>query len=154
MAGLGLSEEQVEKVMTLHGTSMQDFIPKSELQEKIDAAIADEKSKTPAVDVKESEEYKALAGEYESFKRKTESTSKLLKGGVKEKFVDNVFSMLDPEKPAEEQLERIRGEYEEYFSQQPEPQPKPQFGTEVKGTMPQGSKATTFGDVWGFGKKQ
>ena len=36
LAGLGLNEEQIEKVMTLHGTSMSDFIPKSELQGKID----------------------------------------------------------------------------------------------------------------------
>ena len=37
LTALGLSEEQVEKVMTLHGTSMSDFIPKSEMQTKIDS---------------------------------------------------------------------------------------------------------------------
>ena len=41
LAGLGLNEEQIEKVMTLHGTSMSDFIPKSELQGKIDEALTD-----------------------------------------------------------------------------------------------------------------
>lgn len=41
LGALGLSEEQVDKVMALHGTSMSDFIPKSELQEKIDLALAD-----------------------------------------------------------------------------------------------------------------
>lgn len=35
LGALGLSEEQVDKVMALHGTSMSDFIPKSELQEKL-----------------------------------------------------------------------------------------------------------------------
>ena len=40
LAGLGLGEEAIEKVMALHGTSMADFIPKSELQEKINDAVA------------------------------------------------------------------------------------------------------------------
>ena len=43
LAALGLSEEQVEKVMTLHGTSMSDFIPKSELQGKINEALEEAK---------------------------------------------------------------------------------------------------------------
>ena len=41
LAGLGLNEEMIEKVVTLHGTSMADFIPKSELKAKIDEAVAE-----------------------------------------------------------------------------------------------------------------
>ena len=39
LAGLGLGEEAIEKVMALHGTSMADFIPKSELQDKINLLV-------------------------------------------------------------------------------------------------------------------
>lgn len=48
LGALGLSEEQVDKVMALHGTSMSDFIPKSELQEKIDQALTDAQKKRSA----------------------------------------------------------------------------------------------------------
>ena len=62
LGALGLSEEQVDKVMALHGTSMSDFIPKSELQEKIDLALADaQKNALQNVKVKETDEYKAVA---------------------------------------------------------------------------------------------
>ena len=37
----GLSDEQIEKIMTLHGTSMADFIPKSDVQAQIEAAKAE-----------------------------------------------------------------------------------------------------------------
>ena len=64
LGALGLSEEQVDKVMALHGTSMSDFIPKSELQEKIDLALADaQKNALQNVKVKETDEYKAVAEE-------------------------------------------------------------------------------------------
>ena len=50
--------------MALHGTSMSDFIPKSELQEKIDLALADaQKNALQNVKVKETDEYKAVAEE-------------------------------------------------------------------------------------------
>ncbi|MFR1479544.1 MAG: hypothetical protein ACLSB9_29565 [Hydrogeniiclostridium mannosilyticum] len=64
LAGLGLNEEQIEKVMTLHGTSMSDFIPKSELQGKIDEALTDaQKNALQNVKIKETDEYKAVAEE-------------------------------------------------------------------------------------------
>ena len=45
--------------------------------------------------------------------------------------------------------------YEEYFTPQiQEPQNKPQFGAPVNGSMPNGDKAPSFGDYWGFGKKK
>ena len=60
LAGLGLNEELIEKVMTLHGTSMSDFVPKSELKTKIDEAVAEAQKNAPAPNIKESEANKAL----------------------------------------------------------------------------------------------
>lgn len=151
LAGLGLNEELIEKVMTLHGTSMADFIPKSELKTKIDEAVADAKKNAPAPNIKDSEDYKNLQKEFDGYKRKVETSAELKKGGVKEKFLDNVYSMLDDKKPAAEQLDAIREQYEEYFI--PTEQPNtPQFGAQVKGQMPSGKTGKTFEDVWGLKK--
>lgn len=155
LAGLGLNEEMIEKVMTLHGTSMADFIPKSELKTRIDEAVADAQKNAPAPNIKDSEDYKALQASFDSYKKKIETSSELKKGGVKEKFIDNVYSLLTDDKPATEQLDAIREKYEEYFDlslaqQQPA---APQFGTQVQGQMPSGNKATGFEDVWGIPKK-
>lgn len=155
LAGLGLTEEMIEKVMTLHGTSMADFIPKSELKTKIEEAVAEAQKNAPAPNIKESDDYKALQASFDSYKKKIETSSELKKGGVKEKFIDNVYSLLTDEKPAAEQLDAIREKYEEYFDSNNTPaQPNaPQFGANVQGQMPSGSKATTFEDVWGIPKK-
>ena len=155
VAGYGLTDEQLEKVMTLYATSLADYIPKSELQEKITEAVNAAKKDIPAPNIKESEEYKTLQADFDNYKKKIETSSELKKGGVKDKFVDNVYSLLTDEKPIEEQLSAIREQYEEYFdgtSTQQQPN-TPQFGTSVQGKMPSGSRSTTFEDVWGLGKK-
>lgn len=155
LAGLGLNEEMIEKVMTLHGTSMADFIPKSELKTKIDEAVADAQKNAPAPNIKDSDDYKALQASFDSYKKKIETSSELKKGGVKEKFIDNVYSLLTDDKPAAEQLDAIREKYEEYFDSNSSPAQSgtPQFGAQVQGQMPSGNKATTFEDVWGITKK-
>ena len=135
LGALGLSEEQVDKVMALHGTSMSDFIPKSELQEKIDLALADaQKNALQNVKVKETDEYKAVA-EIHS----THSTD--VRG-------ENAPAIA-------EQLKTVAEKYEEYFNPtEPAPPPSsPQFGAEVKGQMPSGKTGSTFEDVWGLNKK-
>lgn len=154
LAGLGLNEEMIEKVMTLHGTSMADFIPKSELKAKIDEAVADAQKNAPAPNITESEAYKALQASFDSYKRKMEMSSELKKSGVKEKFLDTVYSLLTGDKPAAEQLDAIREKYEEYFETAPGArQPAPQFGANVQGQMPSGSRAPSFEDIWGIPKK-
>lgn len=155
LAALGLDEEKIEKVMTLHGTSMADFVPKSELAAKIEEAKTSALKEAPKPDVKESDDYKALQAEFDSFKRKVETASELKKGGVKEKFIDNVFALLTEDKPAAEQLDAIREKYEEYFSPQEQSQAaaSPQFGADTKGQMPSGKTAPSMEDIWGIPKR-
>lgn len=154
LSALGLSEEQVEKVMTLHGTSMGDFIPKSELQTKIDDAVAEaQKSAIQSAQVKETEEYKEVAAERDMLRAL---------GGdefatVKPKFREAVYKMLDRSEGAPsiaDQLKTVEEKFEEYFTVQESAKPAaPQFGGDVKGQMPSGKTGTSFEDVWGFGKK-
>lgn len=154
VAGYGLTDEQLEKVMTLYATSLADYIPKSELQEKITEAVNAAKKDIPVPNIKDSEEYKTLQADFEHYKKKIETSSELKKGGVKDKFIDNVYSLLTDDKPASEQLEAIREQYEEYFTETQPTQPTtPQFGADVKGQMPTGKTGTTFEDVWGLRKK-
>ena len=155
LAALGLDEEKIEKVMTLHGTSMADFVPKSELAAKIEEAKTSALKEAPKPDAKESDDYRALQAEFDSFKRKVETASELKKGGVKEKFIDNVFALLTEDKPAAEQLDAIREKYEEYFSPQEQSQTaaSPQFGADTKGQMPSGKTAPSMEDIWGIPKR-
>ena len=142
LSSFGLTEEQVEKVMALHGTSMADFVPKADVQSQIDTAVADARKNAPAPNIKDSDDYKALQRDFDNYKRKIETSAELKKGGVKDKFLDNVYSLLEEGKPAAEQLAAIR--------EQPT---NPQFGAEVKGKMPSGETKTSFMDVWGYNKK-
>lgn len=154
LAALGLNEEQVDKVMALHGTSMSDFIPKSELQERIDTALADaQKSALQSAQIKETDEYKAVAEERDMLRALGGDDF----ASVKPKFRETVYKMLERGENAPaiaEQLKSVAEKYEEYFTK-PEPaQPAaPQFGGEVKGQMPTGKAGTSFMDVWGYDKK-
>lgn len=154
LAGLGLNEEQIEKVMTLHGTSMSDFIPKSELQGKIDEALADaQKNALQNVKIKETDEYKAVAEERDMLRALGGDDF----SSVKPKFRETVYKMLERGENApaiSEQLKAVAEKYEEYFTPANQAPPSaPQFGAAVKGKMPSGKTGITFEDVWGIGKK-
>ena len=153
LAGLGLSEEAVEKVMALHGTSMADFIPKSELQDKIGEAVEAAKKEAPPIDVTTTDEYKALADERDMLRALGSDDF----ASVKPKFRESVYKMLDRSEGApalEEQLKTVAEQYEEYFNptESQEPPKAPQFGAKVEGSMPTGNKKPSFDDYWGFGK--
>ena len=92
LGALGLSEEQVDKVMALHGTSMSDFIPKSEVQEKIDQALADaQKNALQNVKIKETDEYKTVAEERDMLRALGGDDF----SSVKPKFRETVYKMLE-----------------------------------------------------------
>lgn len=152
----GLTDEQIDFLMSESGRALGEYIPKSELQGHIDEAVKKLPPPTP-VDPKTTDEYKKIADEL--------AMTKALGGedfaSVKPKFRETVYKMLDhgeKHAPYAEQMKTVAEQYEEYFTQnqtqqQTEPQ-KPQFGAPTGGTMPGGDKSTSFGDYWGFGKKK
>lgn len=154
----GLTDEQIDFLMSESGRALGDYIPKSELQGHIDEAVKKLPPPTP-IDPKTTEEYKKIAEEL--------AMTKALGGedfaSVKPKFRETVYKMLDhgeKHAPYSEQMKGVAEQYEEYFTQaqaqtqqQTEPQ-KPQFGAPTEGTMPGGDKGASFGDYWGFGKKK
>ena len=166
MANEGLTPEQrTEQVFALYGRALDDgYVGKAAAKQAQDTALANAKAdwekelKTP--DPKESDEYKQLQGEFTAYKQMQTARGSKDFEGVKPKFFETVYGMVDRgdgAKPVEEQLKGIRENYEEYFTEAKQPpQPKPTFGAPVEGSMPKGETGAVkgFTDAWGFGPKK
>lgn len=147
----GFTDDQIEYIMTESGRSLSaNYILQSDVQSRIDEAV---KAAAPApVDVKTSPEYTELAHERDMLRAIGGEDF----AGVKPKFREQVFSMLESgenAKPVSEQLTGIREKFDEYFIPQEQPtQPKPQFGSPDKGQMPKGDEGAVaaFKNAWGF----
>lgn len=150
----GLTDEQIDWVMTEGNRSLSaNYVLSSDVQSRIDEAV---KQNQPApVDVKTSPEYTELQRERDMLRAIGGEDF----AGVKPKFREQVFGMLqtgDDAKPVSEQLTGIREKYEEYFiPAEPANNPaKPTFGSPDKGTMPKGNEsvADQITKAWGFKK--
>lgn len=154
----GLTDEQIEFVMTESGRALGDYELKSSVQAQIDAAVEAAKGTAPEpVNVTDSDEYKSLLAE--NNKLKAFGTSDF--GIVKDPYKDIVWGKLDhseKHKPYAEQLTELSETMPDLFKAQetpPEEKPTtPQFGAGTKGTMPTGKAAESFGDIWGFVPKK
>ena len=155
----GVPDEQLDAIMNEINTTITNrltgYIPQAEVQSQIDAALKAVKQPEP-VDPKTTKEYLELQEERDMLRTV---------GGddfsrVKPKFREQVFKMLErgpKAKPIADQLTGIQEKYDEYFiGQQQEPQPKPQFGAPVQGSMPTGDEGTAdrFQKAWGFVPKK
>ena len=164
MANEGLTPEQrTEQVFGLYGRALDDgYIAKSAAVQAQETALANAKTEwektLKAPDPKESEEYKTLQGQFDAYKQmQTARTAKEFEG-VKGKFFETVYGMVDRKdgaKPVDEQLKGIREQYEEYF-ETPQQQNKPAFGAPIEGSMPKGEKGAVqgFADAWDFTPKK
>ena len=160
MANEGLTPEQrTEQVMCLYGRALDDgYISKSAAQTAQETALTNAKTeweksiKTP--DPKESDDYKRLAGEFDAYKTMQSARSSEDYKGVKGKFFETVYGMVDHKdgaKPIAEQMKDIRANWGEYFEDSTPPS-KPTFGAPVEGGMPKGSEGaeSVFLKTWGI----
>lgn len=159
------AEERTERVFSLYGQALDDgYLSKSAAQAAqaaaVEAAKADAIKGIQAPNTKESEEYKALAGQFDAYKAmQTARTSEDFQS-VKPKFFETVYSMIDRgegAKPIKDQLSGIAEKYEEYFTagkQQETPPAKPNFGAPTQGSAPSGKQGPSFMDTWGFVPKK
>ena len=156
----GLTSEQIDGVMALYGQSLSGYISIADAEAAKQAAIADALKNAPKADPKESEEYKTLSAAFETYKAKQSTLMGDDFKGVKEKFRDTVYDMLSHEKtakPVKEQLDEIKGKYEEYFLPDASAEQKPAgptFGAKTEGSMPTGYKEGSFAEAWGFVPKE
>lgn len=149
----GFTDDQIEYIMTESGRSLSaNYTLTSDVQAKIDEAV--QAAKPKEIDVKTTPEYAELQNRVNMLQTINGDDF----AGVKPKFREQVYGMMDhgPEaKPAAEQLPGIREKFEEYFIPQEQPTPKPQFGSPDKGAMPKGndSAVDALTKAWGFGPK-
>ena len=156
-------EERTDQIFSLYGRSLDDgYITKKAAETAQNAAIESarqewEKNK-PQVNIRETEEYKALQADYDGYKARTSARASEDFKEVKPKFFDRVYDLIDRAdgaKPVSEQLAALRKDYEEYFLAA-EPTPKPQFGAPTKGAMPKGDEGAVaeFSNAWGFNPRK
>ena len=164
MANEGLTPEQrTEQVFSLYGRALDDgYIAKTAAQQAqqtaLDNAKAEWEKGVKVPDPKESDAYKQLQGEFDSYKAMQQARASEDYKGVKGKFFETVYGMVDRKdgaKPVAEQLADIRKGYEEYFEPE-QRQQKPTFGAPVEGSMPKGETGAVkgFADAWGFVPKK
>lgn len=137
MSNEGLSPEQrTEEVFSLFGRALDEgYIAKSAAQAAQETALNNAKEEwqksIPKPNIKESEEYKALQGEFDAYRTMQTARASDDFKGVKPKFFETVYGMIDRKdgaKPVKEQLEAIQKDYDEYFvTQQENPKKTPQF---------------------------
>ena len=125
-------EQRTEQVFSLYGRALDDgYISKSAAQAAQETAIENAKAEwekgIKAPDIKESDEYKALQGEFDAYRTMQAARGSEDFKGVKPKFFDTVYGMIDRKdgaKPVKEQLTEIQGKYEEYFTSTEGSQPQ------------------------------
>ena len=165
MANEGLTPEQrTDQIFGLYGRALDDgYIAKGAAAQAQETALANAKAewekgiKTP--DPKESDDYKQLKGDFDAYRQMQQARGSKEYAGVKPKFFETVYGMIDRAdgaKPVEEQLKGIRENYEEYFTAQQQENKKPTFGAPTEGSMPKGETGAVkgFADAWGFVPKK
>ena len=153
-------EQRTEQVFGLYGRALDDgYIAKGAAtlaqQTALDNAKAEWEKGIKTPDPKESDAYKSLKGEFDAYKAMQQARGSKEYEGVKPKFFETVYGMVDRgdgAKPVEEQLKGIRESYEEYFTEARQQGGKPTFGAPVEGSMPKGEQGavSTFAKAWGF----
>ena len=128
-------------------------------QTALDNAKAEWEKGVKIPDPKESDDYKTLQNQFNDYKAMQQARTSEDYKGVKGKFFETVYGMVDRKdgaKPVAEQLADIRKGYEEYFEPEQRQQQKPTFGAPVEGSMPKGETGAVkgFADAWGFVPKK
>lgn len=142
----GLTDEQIDYIMTESGRALGDYELKSNVQAQIDEAVS--KVKPQEVNVLESAEYLNLMAENDKLKAFNTDDFSVVKAPYK----DIVWGKLDhgaDHKPYSEQLTELSANMPDLFTTEEQPKVK-QFGGESTGTMPKGNEVPTFGSLWGF----
>lgn len=146
----GVPEDKVDVILAERNRTLADYVPKSDVQSQIDAALAEAQKnvQAPDIDVKATPEYMELLGQNQkltAFQTDDFAT-------VKAPYKDIVWGKLDhaeKHKPYAEQIEALKESMPDLFVTQDEP-PKPAFGTAPKGAAPTGNAGPSFMDGWGF----
>lgn len=118
------ADQKTEQVFALYGRALDDgYIAKAAAKQAQETALEQarvewEKGLTTP-DPKESDDYKALQGQFDDYKAMQAARTSKDFEGVKPKFFETVYGLVDRgegAKSLQEQLAGIREQYEEYFT--------------------------------------
>ena len=149
-------QQRTEQVYSLYGRALDDgYISRSAAQQAQEAAIesakADWEKGQTVPDPKESDDYKTLQNQFNDYKAMQQARTGKDYEGVKPKFFEAVYGMVDRgegAKPLAEQLAGIKERYEEYFTEKPahpaagNPKPAPTVVLPTGGNPAPGAKLT------------
>ena len=149
-------QQRTEQVYSLYGRALDDgYISKSAAQQAQEAAIESAKAEwekgQTVPDPKESDDYKTLQNQFNDYKAMQQARTGKDYEGVKPKFFETVYGMVDRgegAKPLAEQLAGIKERYEEYFIEKPvdpapgTPKPAPTVVLPTGGSPAPGAKLT------------
>ena len=144
----GVPEDKVDVILAERNRTLKDYVPQSDVQAQIDAAVEAAKKEAPPPDVTTTAEYLALMGENAKLKAFQGEDF----ASVKAPYRDIVWEKLDhaeKHKPYTEQLQELQGSMPDLFTMKEEP-PKPSFGAQPQGSVPSGKTGPSFMDSWGF----
>lgn len=146
----GVPEDKVDVILAERNRTLNDYVPKSEVQTQIDEAVSRIKTDNPPpeINVKETPEYLELLGK----NQKLEAFQTDDFASVKAPYRDIVWGKLDhaeKHKPYTEQIEALKNDLPDLFITQEEP-PKPRFGAAPQGAAPTGNAGPSFEDTWRF----
>jgi hypothetical protein len=145
----GVPEDQIDAIMAERNRTLNDYVPKDDVQKQIDAALAEAAKTAPPVDATKAPEYLELLGKTQ----KLEAFQTDDFASVKAPYRDIVWGKLDhaeKHKPYAEQLTELQSSMPDLFKTQEQEPPKPQFGAQPQGAAPTGQKGPSFMDAWGF----
>ena len=121
-------QQRTEQVYSLYGRALEDgYIGKGAARQAMEAAVEAALSEAKAgweqehvaVNAVDSDEYRALKGEFDAYRAMQGARSSADYRDVKPKFFETVYGMVDRAEGAKsvpEQLTAIRRDFEEYFA--------------------------------------
>ena len=131
------NDERLNRIMSLRGRDLDDgYVTKAAAKEDRDQAVIDARAawekEQPVPDIKGSEEYKALESEFNGYKAMQEARGSADYQGVKGKFFETVYGMVQKGEgaaPIADQMNTIREKWPEYFTDPVQEKPKntPQY---------------------------
>ena len=149
----GVPEDKVDVILAERNRTLNDYVPKADVQTQINNALEAAKKDAPQVNVKESPEYMELLGKNQKLEAFQTDDFK----NVKAPYKDIVWGKLDhaeKHQPYAEQIEELSKTMPDLFVKQEEEPPKPNFGTAPQGAAPSGQQGPSFMDNWGFVPKK
>lgn len=144
----GVPEDQIDAIMAERNRTLQDYIPKADVQAQIDAAV--QAAHVEPEDPTKSEAYLKLAAKAAKLEAFGGDEFK----SVKAPYRDIIWEKLDhaeKHKPYAEQITELQTTMPDLFVtvKAEEPQ-KPSFGGPLQGSIPSGKSGPSFADNWDF----